>query len=447
MGDALLVSDLSGQLTGEKSRIATEWFGPISAGVPIWEYLAGDDRNFQENFLLGFDGIVDGYLPFEITSAQAPRTLVRGGRTYRLSYRQVEENGTFVRLVVILSDITEELIRQQAEQASRELPQIVNSLLWNTDGFRAFIEETETLLSELARGHLSLEVAKRHLHTLKGTTAVQGFLSYSQRVHALENDVAELGMSALSLAATSELTDAFRRALAPINALLEQQGHDMLSVLPNEHQDLLSSIKREASYGELLQIAASWHLPRTDSLLAPLAGQGKRIAERLDKQVEIDIKPGETRIPSAEFRPFFSTLVHVFRNALDHGIETPEERRARGKSEVGRVALSAYRSASRFVVEVRDDGRGIDWERIREKAESQGLPASSQSDLERALFTDGLSTRDEVTALSGRGVGLSATLEACHKVGGQCLIETARGHGTTFRFVFPIPERVADAAE
>jgi two-component system chemotaxis sensor kinase CheA len=98
-----------------------------------------------------------------------------------------------------------------------------------------------------------------------------------------------------------------------------------------------------------------------------------------------------------------------------------------------------------FEVAIRDDGRGIDWEAVRQRAVMKGIPSSTAEELQRALFADGLSTRDEVTAISGRGVGLGAVREACLALGGDVVVDTDPGHATTFRFRFP--SDLAHAAE
>ena len=89
---------------------------------------------------------------------------------------------------------------------------------------------------------------------------------------------------------------------------------------------------------------------------------------------------------------------------------------------------------------IEDDGRGIDWDRVRAKAKACGLPHATEADLEAALFSDGMSTRDDVTAFSGRGVGLGAVRSACEERGGHIRVWSRLGHGTRFDFVFPVDQ-------
>lgn len=130
--------------------------------------------------------------------------------------------------------------------------------------------------------------------------------------------------------------------------------------------------------------------------------------------------------------------MHVVRNAVDHGIETGEERVAAGKPLEPTLALKAYTSGDALVIEVADDGRGIDWNVIARKASDAGLPAHSPGDLADALFADGVSSRDVVSELSGRGVGLAAVKQACEDLGGKVEVLSRKGRGTQFLFRLPL---------
>jgi two-component system chemotaxis sensor kinase CheA len=122
---------------------------------------------------------------------------------------------------------------------------------------------------------------------------------------------------------------------------------------------------------------------------------------------------------------------------VDHGLETAEERAALGKSSCGHVALRTYLRGDRFVVEIADDGRGVDWVRVGLKATELGVPASTESQLRDALFRDGVSTAARVTDISGRGVGMGALRAATEALGGLVELDTRAKQGTTLRMVFP----------
>ncbi len=145
--------------------------------------------------------------------------------------------------------------------------------------------------------------------------------------------------------------------------------------------------------------------------------------------------------------PVFSALVHAVRNAVDHGIERPEVREAAGKPTAGRIELRAVVERDVLVVSAKDDGAGVNWDAVQRKAHGLGLPSQSPHDLEDALFADGVSTCNEVTTLSGRGVGMSAIRAEARARGGDAHVLSVAGQGTTLVVHVPLtPTRVALAS-
>jgi len=152
---------------------------------------------------------------------------------------------------------------------------------------------------------------------------------------------------------------------------------------------------------------------------------------------------GGLRLPSRRWAPFWSAFVHVLRNAVDHGLEPREVRQRAGKPEAGTVVVQARAEAGGVTIEVRDDGRGIDWNALKSRAQSAGLSTADPAALVDALFADGVSTAAEVTEISGRGVGLAAVREAVKGLHGSVEVSSVRGEGTTFTFRFPSNARSA----
>jgi chemotaxis protein histidine kinase CheA len=132
-------------------------------------------------------------------------------------------------------------------------------------------------------------------------------------------------------------------------------------------------------------------------------------------------------------------MVHLLRNAVDHGIESPEQRRAAGKPETGRIALRARHEGDMISIVVEDDGRGVDWEAIRRRCTARGIPFGSHEALVAALFTDGVSTAEKVTDISGRGVGMAALQATVRALGGNIAIQSEWGRGARFTMSFPAP--------
>jgi two-component system chemotaxis sensor kinase CheA len=173
------------------------------------------------------------------------------------------------------------------------------------------------------------------------------------------------------------------------------------------------------------------------------AARGARIAARAaGKEIELEVAGGDVRVDRALAEQIGEPLLHLLRNAVDHGIETASGRSAAGKAARGRVRLEVAAEGSRVRVRVADDGRGIDVERVARVAVAGGLlEAGARITDEQALrliFRPGFSTAGEVSAVSGRGVGLDVVEHALERAGGELRVRTVRGEGTTFELRVPL---------
>jgi two-component system chemotaxis sensor kinase CheA len=166
------------------------------------------------------------------------------------------------------------------------------------------------------------------------------------------------------------------------------------------------------------------------------------------KQVNFVTSGEETELDRTVVEEIADPLVHMVRNALDHGLESPEERRARGKPERGAVTLRAHYQGSSVVLELGDDGRGIDPDQVLAKARRQGLVAPeatpSREEIFSLIFLPGFSTAEQVTAVSGRGVGMDVVKRNIEKLRGKIDVASELGRGTTFRISLPLTLAIID---
>jgi len=168
---------------------------------------------------------------------------------------------------------------------------------------------------------------------------------------------------------------------------------------------------------------------------------GRIAARQLGKQVEFEIAGSEVGIDTALADTIADPLFHLVRNAVSHGIESPEEREAAGKNPTGSVKLAAFSEGSRIHITVRDDGRGIQLDRIVAAAREHGIAANgaglTMDQCLRLIFRPGFSTTSEVSELSGRGIGLDVVDRAMGQAGGEVRVATEAGAGTTFVMILP----------
>jgi two-component system, chemotaxis family, sensor kinase CheA len=172
------------------------------------------------------------------------------------------------------------------------------------------------------------------------------------------------------------------------------------------------------------------------------------VAASLGKLVTVEIAGEDTELDRTVIERIGDPLTHLVRNALDHGIETPADRRLVGKPETGRLRLEAYQQGGNIYVEVSDDGRGLDRERILAKALASGLVTADQrlddEETWQLVFHPGFSTAASVTQVSGRGVGMDVVRRNVEALGGAITITTTAGAGTCFRIKLPLTLAIMD---
>ena len=168
----------------------------------------------------------------------------------------------------------------------------------------------------------------------------------------------------------------------------------------------------------------------------------REAADATGKQVRLEVIGDQTEVDKTVIERLVDPLTHMIRNAVDHGLESPEDRRAAGKPAEGRVVLSAAHRSGRVMIEIVDDGAGVNRPRVRELAEKKGLisPGAelSPAEIDNLLFLPGFSSKDKVSALSGRGVGLDVAKSEIHALGGRVNISSQEGRGTTFSISLPL---------
>ncbi|WP_119393800.1 chemotaxis protein CheA [Salinibius halmophilus] len=172
------------------------------------------------------------------------------------------------------------------------------------------------------------------------------------------------------------------------------------------------------------------------------------VSKDLGKNVELSIMGAETELDKSVVEKIADPLMHLVRNAMDHGLETPEKRLAAGKSEHGELLLNAYHDSGNIVIEVCDDGAGIDVDKLRAKAVSKGLIAEEavleKHELLQLIFEPGLSTAQAVSNLSGRGVGMDVVRRNITELRGRIEVDSDLGKGTTVRIILPLTLAIID---
>ncbi|MGL5197059.1 MAG: chemotaxis protein CheA, partial [Chroococcales cyanobacterium] len=209
---------------------------------------------------------------------------------------------------------------------------------------------------------------------------------------------------------------------------------------------------------QLRQVTTQLQEGLTRSRMVPFAQTADRLprgvrdnAIKFGKQVELQVEGRETLIDKMILEQLTDPMTHLVNNALAHGVETPEERRKKGKTPVGRIVVRAFHQGNQTVISVSDDGAGIDSEKVKAKALQRGLisPEVAKSmtrlDVHDLLFLPGFSTKDKADDLSGRGVGMDVVRTSLSAIRGVVTIDSTMGKGTTFTIRLPLTLSISKA--
>ena len=438
----LVTLDPAGRLSAEHSRALEQWFGDYEPGQSFASYIKRSCPEFGDWFELSWQAVTDGFLPLELAIDQLPDSVVVGCQHYRIDYEAILRDGDQLQeMLLIISDVTADVANAESDALQRETVAMFERVLQDRSGFVEFYDETARLLAlaEQAAGS-DVATAKRCLHTIKGNAGLFGVESIVGLCHECEDLLGERDHAGFEtrLLALRERWDAFS---ATVDRLLGKQAENTLMLTGGQYRALLQQVVDGEPHADIARSLVDLRLEPAETRLSRFAEQARALAVRLSKaDLEVEVGGNGVRLQRERFAPFWSSLTHVLRNAVDHGIEPPDQREASGKLARGRLTLETFEVDGEIVLEVRDDGRGIDWSVVRRKAEELGIACEPDRPCD-ALFASGFSTKQQVSELSGRGVGLAAVREACAEIGGEIEVETEVGRGSTFRFRFPVASK------
>ncbi|MBS4194004.1 chemotaxis protein CheA [Lederbergia citri] len=227
---------------------------------------------------------------------------------------------------------------------------------------------------------------------------------------------------------------------------LEQIAQDI------ENSDLAETVERMTRIsGDLQSIILNMRMVPVDNVFNRFPRMVRQLAKDLDKLLELEISGAETELDRTVIDEIGDPIVHLLRNAIDHGIESPEVRRANGKPETGTIQLKAYHSGNHVFIEIEDDGAGINRNKIIDKAISKGIisqnEASELTDTEafELIMAPGFSTAETISDISGRGVGLDVVKSKIQSLGGNVSINSVEGKGSTFSIQLPLTLSIISA--
>ncbi|MDH1125054.1 chemotaxis protein CheA [Enterobacter sp. GD03975] len=259
-------------------------------------------------------------------------------------------------------------------------------------------------------------------------------------------------------AARSSESTSIRVAVEKVDQLINLVGElvitqSMLAQRSNEldpvtHGDLITSMGQlQRNARDLQESVMSIRMMPMEYVFSRFPRLVRDLAGKLNKQIELTLMGSSTELDKSLIERIIDPLTHLVRNSLDHGIELPENRVAAGKSPVGNLILSAEHQGGNICIEVTDDGAGLNRERILAKAISQGMVVNenmTDEEVGMLIFAPGFSTAEQVTDVSGRGVGMDVVKRNIQEMGGHVEIQSKQGAGTTIRILLPLTLAILD---
>jgi HPt (histidine-containing phosphotransfer) domain-containing protein/two-component sensor histidine kinase len=435
VAQGFLTVTLDGVVQAERSAIVERWLGPIPTGTTVGELMALLDPKLRAFAELGWSQLSADFLPIEVSLDQLPKKVVRQGRHFSIDYQPVLEGDQLQRVVVVLSDVTAEVERQRSEEDQKEFAALVDRLVRDRAGFLEFWNELGRLIDAILDPARTTSVL-RDLHTVKGNSRFYGMWRLSTLCHNLEERLEERKETCLSDEDRADLKAEWGQIRERVD-VLTRGASSFLELSEGDYSRLSGGLRNRMSHEILAQVVSEFRYEPTRRRLE----RGREIIENVCRRTGkpnafVIVDDHGLRLPPGRWAGFWASFTHVLTNAVEHGLESASQREAAGKNTTGTITLRTLVERDKFIVELSDDGGGVDWEKVRAKAKALGAPHGTQSDLEEALFFEGLSTRDTVTDVAGRGVGLSAVRQAVRELKGSIELKSERGRGTTWRFAF-----------
>ena len=423
----------------------------IEAGQNIIDIFETDDY-VRERLILAFEQIIEDLLPEQASLAQLPKRIEHGNRILGLEVSIVrdQQNNRIDSLLITVNDVTN---LSEAEQEIRRNHTLI-SILKDLPAFNVFLEESQRqfVQTEVAINQADQATARVLLHTLKGNAAAYNLDQVENLIHELED---KQSISLEDLHALKMLFQNFIHSNEKVLSLAQyrtQKNH--ISVSQKHLKTLLSCLERNdyqsaRKHLEELIHTSSYHA--IEDYIGPLADYAQRLARERNKLVDVHLVGHDIKVPE-RLQKLLGSLIHLIRNAIDHGIEDTDHRQSKAAVATIRIEFTVIEEEFRILVS--DDGTGIDPAIVRDQAIKQGIIKAEQigdMDTERIyelIFDAHFSTTTELSRTSGRGVGMFAVKQAVDDIGGRIWVESKLGQGSQFWITVPLNEspRLSESA-
>ncbi|MGK5091662.1 ATP-binding protein [Deltaproteobacteria bacterium TL4] len=396
-----------------------------------------------------------------------PKEIQGTSRTLHVDYRWIQaiDETSSHKIMIILTDVTLAKELESQLKADEERNAMILKVAADQDGFMQFLRELQTLfnqIQELLTQSVSPKTVPtlfRCYHTIKGGSASYALKKVAEQAHQIESGLEEVrqGREALTdsrrlalVQETQELQNILQESLQTVSSIVsiedQRQSERVYRIAESKLQKVHEVLKSQILEAQHSQLELAFYALRQQpiqALFRKYASAAEGLAERLGKHIKVEMKGANTEVPYERLESLFGAMIHLVRNSVDHGIESPEIRSMLGKPETGQLLLSAEKTLEQLLIRIQDDGGGIDPERVKAVALKKQVITEAQAqalkeeELIQLIFAPGFSTKEEVSEVSGRGVGLDAVKSSLEELHGHIDVQTVLDEGTTFTLVIP----------
>lgn len=432
VASGFVIVDPEGHIVQGFSRSCRQLLGQGLQEGQLFADVLELDASSRKIWTLAWTQIFQDLMPAAVSLAQLPSSIRQGQRSLHLESKILrDEQGRIKNLLFTIQDVTE--LKRQKRQAKRH--RVLIKILQDLEAFRQFIHHSYEFIARLKVCTDKREQAFL-LHTLKGNSMVFGLHAIARRLHQLEES------RKLTTVDLHALENLFRDFLEKHQGILKTNwsptGHHETRVTTAQLKQLEELIE-ERQEAELTFAVSGWIqdvlAKPVGILVQPIVDNARILAQRLNRQVDIQVTGSEVRVRSQQEEKAMEFLVHIMRNAIVHGMD--EDRVAQGKSVQGQIHLEFSETHDTLRVTVRDDGRGFDRRYWEEKAREMTVKSDSAIsrlswvELIEVVSRGGHSTQKLVSMEAGRGVGLEGVIQAVRDLGGHIHLVSDSGRGSS----------------
>ena len=452
----------------EYSNECAKLLGDDMAGKNITDLLFKDNAK-KESFISVLNDAIDEdeKIVQNAFISLLPSTIILNKRALKLEYKILENNAT----MLILTNISAQRRLEKKIKREQEILKMIVTIVSDSDTFYdikreyiEFIKSYKSLIDTTKTPLNNINEMYRALHTFKGTFLQLHMDNSVKFLHNLESSISNMLKENISSNKNLiELFDNsnFRESLQKdINIIKDILGNDFLNsenfvqidinTIKNLQLAVSHAIQQKPSMSQeekdILKYVEDLSNQKLSHLLKPYVNLTQELATRLEKEIyELTIIGNDDIFISDKYKPFIKSLIHIFRNSVDHGIETPDQRIEHDKDDTGTISCTFSTNEENILqIIISDDGAGINKDKILSKAISQNIltkekaSALSDEEINLLVFHDNFSTKDDISNISGRGVGMSVVKQECEKLNGHIEIQSKPNIGTTFVFNMPL---------